>query len=111
MNEYDKGFLEGAEAQEVANRKHIIEPLQAELAEKQELIDQLCSQEPCPKCGYGVTGACYGCEIKQLQAEVSRLKEALEKIDTESGDVNISNWPAPQQICQSIAQQALKKGK
>lgn len=51
--------------------------LQAENKKQKELIDQLCSQEPCPKCGYGVTSACYGCEIKQLQAEVKQLKEDL----------------------------------
>ncbi len=51
------------------------EQLQTENKEKQELIDRLCSQEPCPKCGYGVTGACYGCEIKRLQAENKELRE------------------------------------
>ena len=41
--------------------------LEAENKEQKALIDKLCSQEPCPKCGYGVTGACYGCEIKRLK--------------------------------------------
>lgn len=30
IQQYDKGFLEGSDAQEQANRKHIIEPLEAE---------------------------------------------------------------------------------
>ncbi len=46
--------------------------LQAENKEKQGLIDRLCSQKPCPKCGYGITGACYGCEITKLQAELDK---------------------------------------
>lgn len=41
--------------------------------ELEEEIKLLCSAEPCPKCGYGVTGECYGCEIK-------RLKNALETL-------------------------------
>ncbi len=51
--------------------------LEAKNKEQKELIDQLCSQEPCPKCGYGVTGACYGCIIKELEAELKQVKEAL----------------------------------
>lgn len=44
-----------------------------------------------------------------LIAEVGRLKEALEEIAVEAGKVDISNWPAQQQICQSIAWDALGK--
>lgn len=53
-------------------------------AEKQkELLDRVCSQEPCPKCGYGVTGACYGCEIKRLKAEnKADKKKQEERIET-----------------------------
>lgn len=51
--------------------------LEAENKDKQELIDELCSQKPCPKCGYGVTGQCYGCIIKQLKADNERLKEEI----------------------------------
>ena len=49
--------------------------LRIENEKKQETIDDLCSQEPCPKCGYGVTGQCYGCVIKKLRTENERLKE------------------------------------
>ena len=48
-----------------------VKQLQAELVEKQELIDLLYSEEPCPKCGYGVTGQCYGCVIKRLKLELA----------------------------------------
>ena len=27
------------------------------------------SYEPCPKCGCGVTASCYGCRLKQAEAE------------------------------------------
>ena len=58
-----------------------IEQLRSENEEKQLLIDRLCSQEACPKCGYGVTGACYDCEIKRLQAENADLhKETKDEI-------------------------------
>ena len=63
----DKAFI-------VANH---IKKIETDNKEKQELIDRLCSQEPCPKCGYGVTGACYGCEIKRLKAENKELRETL----------------------------------
>ncbi len=66
----------------VVNKKEF-EQLQAENKEKQELIDQLCSQEPCPNCDYGVTGACYGCVIKQLQAENKRLLEETASLGKE----------------------------
>jgi len=58
-----------------------IERLEKEKIEQKELIDRLCSQEPCPKCGYGVTGACYGCEIVRLQTEVKQLEKRLKDRD------------------------------
>lgn len=42
---------------------------------------------------------------------IDKLQTALEKIIEESGKVDITNWPAQQQICQAIAQQALKDKK
>ena len=44
---------------------------------------------------------------KQLEAELDKLKKALNKIIVESGDVDSANWPIQQQVCQPIAQQAL----
>ena len=47
-------------------------------------------------------------EIDCLTAELKAKDTALTKIIVESGKVDISNWPQQQQICQSIAEQALK---
>ena len=47
-------------------------------------------------------------KIEQLQAELVKQKKAFEKIITESGKVDINNWPAQQQICQNIAKEALE---
>ena len=44
----------------------------------------------------------------RLRAEKRKYENALKEIITESGKVDITNWPAQQQICQAIAQQALK---
>jgi len=57
-------------------------PLIADLIDENEL---LCSQEPCPKCGYGVTGACYGCEIKRLQNQLDNARKALRGLITIEG--------------------------
>ncbi len=40
--------------------------------------------------------------------EIERKNQALQEIVTESGKVDINNWPAQQQICQSIARKALE---
>ena len=48
-------------------------------------------------------------KAQQLQAENELLRDAFEEIIVESGKVHISNWPAQQQICQMIAQKALKQ--
>ena len=45
-------------------------------------------------------------KVRQLQAENKGYKKALKKIITESG--KIINFPAQQQVCQAIAQLALK---
>ena len=47
-------------------------------------------------------------EVEAHQTENKRLREALEETHEESGKVDIANWPAQQQICQSIAGVALK---
>ena len=39
--------------------------------------------------------------------EIEDLRKALEEIIVESGKVDIANWPTQQQICQSIACNAL----
>lgn len=46
------------------------------IADMLEQYELLCNQEPCPKCGYGVTGACYGCEIKRLKEKLADRTEA-----------------------------------
>ena len=50
-----------------------------------------------------------GEEMDKLRAKNTKLREALEEIIKESADVDINNWPTKQQICQAIAQQALKE--
>lgn len=57
------------------------ERLERELVEARAQIKALTSWEPCPKCGYGVTGECYGCKLKArdealatARAEVVRLQ-------------------------------------
>lgn len=40
--------------------------------------------------------------------EIERRGNALRKIITESGKVDIDNWPAQQQICQAIARKVLE---
>ena len=56
------------EVHKAANRANA---LQAENQRLKEELKAVYSSAPCPKCGYGITGGCYGCEIK-------RLKEAME---------------------------------
>ena len=51
--------------------------LKAENKEKQDFIDDILSQEPCPKCGFGITVLCYGCEIKKLQSSLDEKDDEL----------------------------------
>ncbi len=37
-----------------------------------------------------------------------KLLEAMREIITESGKVDITNWPVQQQVCQAIAQKAIE---
>jgi len=83
--------------QEVYTYNHkIINTLCDKLDAKDEEIRLLCSQEPCPKCGYGVTGACYGCEIKQLQAQLTAKNKKVQhtidfcKVHVGVGQMSIS---------------------
>ena len=105
--QFDKGFLEGGQAQEDANRKHIIKPLQKECeqlkAANSSLFHNLTSAN-------NEVIAIRG-DFAPLKAENERFEEALEKIITESGKVDITNWPAQQQICQAIARKALEGDK
>ena len=48
----------------------------------------------------------YDSDVDGLQAENERLKKALEKIKVEAG--RLEDYPVPQQICQAVANQALK---
>ena len=70
--------------------------LEAELAAAQEDIKLLCSQEPCPKCGYGVTGACYGCEIKRLKADLATTEGALKDRTKDEIHALIEKYGDPQ---------------
>ena len=47
-------------------------------------------------------------QFESLQTENERYQKALMEIIAESGKVDINNWPAQQQICQSIAQKAIR---
>ena len=58
-----------------------VDHLRTENKEKQELIDALCSEEPCPKCGYGVTGQCYGCIIKQLRTDIVERDKYIKEVE------------------------------
>ena len=51
----------------------------------------------------------YLSELATRRGQVKFLREALEEIIKESAEVDIDNWPTKQQICQAIAQQALKE--
>jgi len=55
-----------------------IEQLQAELEVAKDELEDLYSSAPCPKCGFGITSGCYGCEIKKLQAELKKLVEEVD---------------------------------
>ncbi len=46
-------------------------------------------------------------DTKDLIAEIKRLRDDMAEIVVESGKVDIDNWPAQQQICQSIANKSL----
>ncbi len=46
-------------------------------------------------------------DLPDCLKEIERKNQALQEIITESGKVDINNWPAQQQICQAIAQEAL----
>ena len=48
-------------------------------------------------------------EFERLKWKNAEYAMALNKIILESGKVDIANWPAQQQICQSIAREALKR--
>ena len=62
-----------------------IERLQKELKEAKVLVkekdaqlDDLYTEEPCKKCGYGIDGRCFGCLAKKFETERDELKlEAL----------------------------------
>lgn len=76
----------------VKNKDEIIEQLQAELELAKEENDalktelkELYSSKPCPKCGMGITGSCYGCEIKKLQAELAEATSQL------AGAITVNN--------------------
>jgi len=56
----------------------------AKLAEAEAQIDALYSEEPCPKCGSGVTAECYGCKLKELEAKLARVVEAIVALREES---------------------------
>ena len=45
---------------------------------------------------------------EKLKKQIEELETALGEIVTESGKVDITNWPAQQQVCQAIAQKALE---
>ena len=48
-----------------------------QITEYREELKAVYSSEPCPKCGYGITGGCYGCEIKQLKEEIQGMQEDM----------------------------------
>ncbi len=71
-----KGYMRPDQIEEAGTVKGLL----VKLAEAQAQVEALYSEEPCPKCGYGVTGACYGCALKEVQAEsAGRLKVLQEK--------------------------------
>ena len=64
--------------------KHLKEELAASQERVRELnqqLDSLYSEEPCHKCGYGITGVCYGCMAKEAQEKVRMLESKLEKYE------------------------------
>lgn len=64
----------------------------------------------CPICfSTDEAGCAKGCYFGQLQIEAEKHEAAFREIIKESGEVDITNWPCQQQICQAIAQQALTK--
>lgn len=86
-----------------------LEQLQTENKEKQELIDDLCSQEPCEKCGFGVTGQCYGCIITQQQGRLNRLRDGHIAVMKEINDNPALHNDSAITRLYRIAQQALKE--
>jgi len=44
-------------------------------------LEDLYSAEPCPKCGAGVTGACWGCVAAKYRARAEQLEAALRGSD------------------------------
>lgn len=51
------------------------EQAEAEIERLRGDIETLYSEDPCPKCGHGITGQCYGCLLEQAKAEIERLNE------------------------------------
>jgi len=66
-----------AKSSEAYQIKGDVDAALGEIEAVNQVLDCLCSQEPCPKCGYGVTAACYGCALKAALAEIERLRELV----------------------------------
>ncbi len=66
----------------------------------------------CPICfSTDEEGCKKGCYLGQLQLKIENYKIALQKIIRGSGNIDRDIWPAQQQRCQAIAQQALEAEK
>ncbi len=53
------------------------EQAQAEVERLKGQLEDLYSEDGCPKCGCGVSAQCYGCLWKQAEARLARVVEAL----------------------------------
>jgi hypothetical protein len=84
-----------AEAEEVVNRinasiaKDFV-PIE-KFKELQKLIELLCSDKPCEKCGAPVSFECYGCKLKKSQEDYDRLKEVVYKL-AKAAAIIVSRW-------------------
>ena len=65
--------------------RNLAKNTEADLAEAKSLLARLTSEEPCPDCGHGVTGACYGCMVKALESRLSLADKLAEALDDACG--------------------------
>jgi len=67
----------------------------AKCAALQAQLDAVCSADPCPECGCGVTATCYGCALKAEQERSKALAAVLRaglELTASWSDVRTHDW-------------------
>jgi len=72
--DYDKGFLEGSQAQNEADHKHIIKPLKKQIKQLERKLKKCV----CPHCGFGFEQALPKPKVKRFPTYEDDRNSALE---------------------------------